>query len=156
MKAVLYRHFSAAGELLYVGCSLRFLDRTAQHSANAEWFSEIANITLQHFDSPRSALLAEEQAIKAERPRYNFAHNPGAVRKTRRVWPTNAHPQLDALKRLTGRSDQATAFLSSIPKPRMRTIRETGELLGVGDIRRISKGLGLSMKKLAAYGIEVT
>lgn len=154
MKAVLYRHFSAAGELLYVGCSLRFLDRTAQHSTNAEWFNEIANITLQHFDSPRTALLAEEQAIKTERPRFNFVHNPDAVRRPRRKWPTTPHAQLDALKRYSGRSDQATAFLSSIPKTRMWAIRETGEPLGAAEIKRISQGLGLTLKKLAALGIS--
>lgn len=156
MKAVVYRLFSAADDLLYVGCSIRFLDRMAQHSGNTEWFGEVAKITLQHCETHRAALLAEEQAIRSEQPRYNFAYNPGAIRKARRLWPTNPHPQLDALKRLTGRSDQGTAFLASIPKDHMRTMRETGELLGVGDIRRLSKHLRLSVKQLAAHGIEVT
>lgn len=154
MKAVLYRHFSAAGELLYIGCSLRFLGRTAQHSTNSEWFVDIANITLQHFDTPRAALLAEEQAIRAERPQFNFVHNPDAVRRTRRKWPTTPHAQLDALKRYSGRSDQAMAFLSSIPKTRMLAIRETGEPLAPAEIRRIRQCLGVTMKKLAALGIS--
>lgn len=156
MKAVLYRHYSIAGDLLYIGCSMRFLDRTAQHSGNASWFNDVATITLQHFESARAALIAEEVAIKAERPMHNFAHNPDAIRKPRRKWPTNPHPQLDALHLLTGRNDRMAAYAAGIPTARMWAIRETGELLGVGDIRRISKGLNLSMKKLAAHGISVS
>lgn len=154
MKAVLYRHFSADGELLYVGCSTRFLDRMYQHGITTEWFSDVANITLQHFESPHAALLAEEEAIKTELPKYNFAHKPGAIRKPRRKWPTNPHPQLDSLKRFSG-SDRRTAFMSKISVARMWSIRETGEPLSGYEIKLISKGMRITQKKLAALGISV-
>jgi len=71
MSAQLYRHFDAAGDLLYVGCSSNAIRRTEQHEAQAHWFPDVATITVQHFASVSEALSAEKAAIRAEGPKYN-------------------------------------------------------------------------------------
>jgi predicted GIY-YIG superfamily endonuclease len=88
MKCALYRHFNAAGELLYVGISLSPTTRLYQHRSGARWFREISSVTVEWFDCRQFAETAERQAIKSEKPRYNIAHadNQKPVAKTGRYW----------------------------------------------------------------------
>jgi hypothetical protein len=74
-QTTLYRHYAANGELLYVGISLSHMTRMAAHRCKARWFQQVANITLEHFDSFSAARKAEQEAIRAERPRYNTQHS---------------------------------------------------------------------------------
>lgn len=71
----LYRHWNSDGELLYVGISLSAVQRLGQHRTTAHWFGQIANMTIEWFDSREAALEAERQAIKSECPKFNKAHN---------------------------------------------------------------------------------
>jgi excinuclease UvrABC nuclease subunit len=75
VPTALYRHFDREGRLLYVGVSLSAIQRTKQHHTNAPWFREITRIELTWFGSRSSAELAEEHAIKAEKPLYNVTYN---------------------------------------------------------------------------------
>lgn len=75
MTAYLYRHFDKEGTLLYVGESLSFSKRTKDHERGSDWFGDITNITIEKFDSKKSALKAEVQAIKKENPKFNIQHN---------------------------------------------------------------------------------
>lgn len=68
----LYRHYDSSGNLLYVGVSLNVAARLMQHRRNAEWFGEIANITVEHFDNRTDALRAEYEAIILEDPKHNL------------------------------------------------------------------------------------
>jgi len=68
---VLYRHWDAAGSLLYVGITGNLATRLRGHRHTASWFPEIANITLQHFPDNEALLAAERQAIAEENPIYN-------------------------------------------------------------------------------------
>jgi len=70
----LYRHFNAAGELLYVGISLSAINRLSQHKSSG-WSGEIIKVEIEHFESRMLAKDAEEKAIKLEKPKYNKAHN---------------------------------------------------------------------------------
>ena len=70
-KATLYRHFDKDGALLYVGISLRWTDRTKGHQCGSSWFSEVASITLHHFETLKEALAAEKVAIMDENPLCN-------------------------------------------------------------------------------------
>ena len=72
----LYRHFNEAGALLYVGISLSAVNRLSAHSQKAPWFSEIARIEIEKFDTREAAQAAEKQAIAREKPRYNVRHVP--------------------------------------------------------------------------------
>ena len=69
-KAV-YRHYDAAGVLLYVGCSGNVIFRTATHATTAVWFQEIVRIDVQWFDSAEEACEAELVAIQTENPVHN-------------------------------------------------------------------------------------
>jgi hypothetical protein len=74
MSAVaLYRHFDAAGRLLYVGISLSAVQRLGQHKAGARWFGEIANVTIEWMGSRDDATAAELRAIRSENPAWNVA-----------------------------------------------------------------------------------
>lgn len=72
--AALYRHFDAAGALLYVGVSVDVLARTANHLRDAHWSRQIAQITVARFESRSEALRAEWLAIYNERPKHNTMH----------------------------------------------------------------------------------
>jgi excinuclease UvrABC nuclease subunit len=71
---VLYRHFNAMGELLYVGISVNVFQRTAVHALNT-WFRDVTQITIEHFSSVEEAKKAEELAIKIEKPKLNVIYN---------------------------------------------------------------------------------
>ena len=70
-RHVLYRHFDGGGKLLYIGISCRLRERMAGHGVTASWFNQIKTITLEHYPDRGSFLLAEHNAIKAEKPLHN-------------------------------------------------------------------------------------
>jgi predicted GIY-YIG superfamily endonuclease len=70
----LYRFFDAKGSLLYVGISLNPGARWKQHRADKPWWTEVANVTVEHHPDRQSVMDAEREAIKRERPRYNRLH----------------------------------------------------------------------------------
>lgn len=72
---VLYRFRDSDGVLLYVGITKNPPARFAQHERDKFWWSQIADISLQHFPSRLALLEAERIAIENERPLYNVQHN---------------------------------------------------------------------------------
>lgn len=73
----LYRHFDAAGSLLYVGISLSPLARLSAHGDGSHWAQAISRVTMEWFPDRKSALDAELKAIREELPAHNIA---GATR----------------------------------------------------------------------------
>jgi hypothetical protein len=75
-RTALYRYFDVNGDLLYIGISINPDGRLQAHRDNHEpWVPAVASRTIEWLDSRPLALKAEEEAIKAERPRYNEKHN---------------------------------------------------------------------------------
>jgi excinuclease UvrABC nuclease subunit len=72
MQTGLYRHFDKNGDLLYVGISLNVFMRLYQHKDSSHWFSEISTVTIEYFETRQDALIAEELAIKKEKPMHNI------------------------------------------------------------------------------------
>jgi hypothetical protein len=72
MLTQLYRHFDKNGQLLYVGVSLSTVVRLSQHREYSKWYDQIANVTIQNYNTREEALEAETQAIKNENPKYNI------------------------------------------------------------------------------------
>lgn len=73
-RAVLYRYFNAAGELLYIGVSIRPIHRQASHISSTKWWPEVTSATFERgFHSEQELYTAEAEAIKAESPKYNLA-----------------------------------------------------------------------------------
>jgi hypothetical protein len=71
----LYRLYNAYGQLLYVGISYNALTRFSTHSGDKEWWQEVHDVTITHYDDRVIALCAEYVAIRTEHPRYNIMHN---------------------------------------------------------------------------------
>lgn len=70
----LYRMFDGSGQLLYVGISSRGPRRFPEHRQRQEWWREVAEIRVEHYDVPIWAVEAERQAIEQERPLHNVVH----------------------------------------------------------------------------------
>lgn len=97
-KTCLYRHYNNNDDLLYISISLCAASRTGQHNLTAEWFGEIAGITVEYFPTKKEALIAEAKAIKKEKPRYNICHTKN--RKTKK--PSKTTVSVEAHTRFKG------------------------------------------------------
>lgn len=49
MRTSLYRHFNAAGDLLYVGISKNAVARMGGHKKESSWYYEIATVTIESY-----------------------------------------------------------------------------------------------------------
>lgn len=72
-RTALYRHFDAAGVLLYVGISNNALRRMLQHQGRSHWYEQVATVRLQWFPSRALAEQAETAAIWSEWPLWNLS-----------------------------------------------------------------------------------
>ena len=70
-----YRLFDADRTLLYIGCTLDFPRRLADHRQKQPWRDRIAWWLFDYYPDQGSALIAEEEAIRAESPAYNAMYN---------------------------------------------------------------------------------
>jgi hypothetical protein len=74
----LYRFYAADGSLLYIGITNSIPTRFRDHDHDKPWYGEAVKVTLEHHPDRDTVLVAEKEAIIAERPRYNVQHNRGA------------------------------------------------------------------------------
>lgn len=80
-----YRHFDADGSLLYIGVSSDPHSRHMGHlSRGSEWATQVATIKVEWHEDRAAALLAESDAIAAERPKHNRLGNPDVPRPKQR------------------------------------------------------------------------
>jgi hypothetical protein len=79
-RTALYRHFDAAGSLLYVGISLSAVQRLGQHRNRAGWYSQIVRVSIEWLPDRATALAAEAFAIATEAPAHN-RKRPGVIRR---------------------------------------------------------------------------
>jgi predicted GIY-YIG superfamily endonuclease len=71
----LYRFYDRTGGLLYIGITMNPTARWKQHSQEKNWWTDVANITIEPHQDKGSVILAERLAIINERPKYNIIHN---------------------------------------------------------------------------------
>ena len=71
LRQVIYRHFDAEDNLLYVGQSLRPMVRLETHRSASDWYYDIAKVTLDWLEPGVSASEVEQAAIRSEMPKYN-------------------------------------------------------------------------------------
>ena len=69
-----YRVFDADERLIYVGCTRNLFMRLRTHEANTWWAYQAAKVTAKVYPDKWSGLLAEREAIRTERPRWNLFH----------------------------------------------------------------------------------
>jgi predicted GIY-YIG superfamily endonuclease len=74
MSFVLYRIFNAENELLYVGATTNPGARYNEHSKMQPWWDQAAMIKLEHLSSHEELAIAEVEAIKSEKPKYNVTN----------------------------------------------------------------------------------
>lgn len=67
----LYRFYSDAGHLLYVGITADPARRFGQHAATKTWWPEVRGIALEWYDNREDLEHAERRAIRVERPIWN-------------------------------------------------------------------------------------
>jgi hypothetical protein len=72
----IYRCYDATGRLLYIGSTSRLVaDRIANHAKTKAWWPEVVRITEETVHGWTAGRLVEREAIIAERPLRNVAHN---------------------------------------------------------------------------------
>ncbi|GAA3267945.1 GIY-YIG nuclease family protein [Streptomyces lavendulae] len=76
VRTALYRLCGHDERLLYVGISEAPLRRWPEHAGDKAWWPEVANFSLEWFESRPAAHAAEVAAIRTEAPKYNVAHKP--------------------------------------------------------------------------------
>ena len=70
-QATLYKYYDKDKRLLYVGVTTNLVQRHTSHQSTAKWRKLIDDMQITDFDTLDAALLAEEDAIKHEKPLYN-------------------------------------------------------------------------------------
>lgn len=69
---ILYRCYSASGELLYVGVTWNVPSRMLSHQSTAAWHPAVVRTTSEEFPTRAAARAAEEAAIQSEQPTFNI------------------------------------------------------------------------------------
>jgi hypothetical protein len=70
-RIALYRHFDAAGRLLYVGVSADPVRRGYEHACRTPWKAQSVKMEAVWLPSREDALQAEAEAIRTEAPIFN-------------------------------------------------------------------------------------
>jgi hypothetical protein len=157
MTAQLYRHFDAAGELLYVGISLSAMSRLGQHAAVSPWAKDITTVKIETLPSREEALAAERVAIKTEHPKFNINHNKPPklfdlpkLPKTLKPWMRIAEAEAEIIRTVT--------TLKAV-----YDIRSAAEVLSLSTVvvnRLVSSGeigfIELPKKSVAGFNIKIT
>lgn len=76
MTYVVYRLLGEDFRLLYVGCTADLGKRFSQHRHSKAWWNEVICYRLTEYATVSSALRAEREAIREERPEFNTRWRP--------------------------------------------------------------------------------
>lgn len=72
----LYR-FWKDEELLYIGITCNIPTRVREHKNSKPWWTDVNQITLEHYATRQDVEAAERQAIQNEEPVWNVTYNSG-------------------------------------------------------------------------------
>lgn len=121
-ETALYRLFSSADELLYVGITLDPSMRFQAHSSRA-WWPEVTRSILEWWPSLELAKAAEKRAIETERPIHNRAL----------VVPAGDHAQrCTKIASLRDQMDEAEAYAQSLRNQLLAAVAEACQGAGPG------------------------
>ncbi len=110
----LYRFYSDADDLLYVGISERGPERWKAHRREKPWWIDVTYTTTEHYDTRQQALDAERDAIIAEKPLYNVVHNGGASQRASQWTDEQSQQMLDTIVALKKASSARSAELTEL------------------------------------------
>lgn len=71
----LYRFYDRTDVLLYVGITVDLPTRMKNHRKGKPWWTAVAHVKVEQYETREQALAAEREAIKNEHPLYNDQHN---------------------------------------------------------------------------------
>lgn len=71
MRTFVYRAYSNAGSLLYVGIASDWRQRLKQHSKSSRWYPDVATVRVETYSIRSEAFAAESWAITYEAPEWN-------------------------------------------------------------------------------------
>lgn len=74
-RPTLYRFYSEDDTVLYIGRTIDPVARFRQHRQDKPWWDEVVRIDIDRYETDEDLAVAERDAIKAERPRYNVVFN---------------------------------------------------------------------------------
>lgn len=106
-KTDLYRHFDKEGNLLYVGISLSAMGRLVSHKRDANWFDDIASVTIEKFKTRSAAEKAERKAIQNEIPKHNTMRYKVPKKKKRKAAKIRA---IKSIEPIVSRKEKLDAF----------------------------------------------
>ncbi|MGW9437960.1 sigma factor-like helix-turn-helix DNA-binding protein [Streptomyces sp. NPDC055607] len=165
--AAVYRYWSGAGELLYVGSAYDPKTRAKTHKGK-EWWPLVASRTDEWHASRQAAYAAETKAIETESPTANKISGPGAVvlpapkmrAQLRMVTPEEADTVLAALKseRPEVRFKECSYLLECLDYTTQMVRRQTVRKLRSQDMtyRQIAKELDISFGRVRQILAEDT
>ena len=96
-ETALYHWWDDADLLLYVGIADHLGERTKGHVKGSSWMEFAARSAVERHPSRIVALRAEEAAIKAEKPMFNYQHNNTPEARRRLVEYLIERDRLDLL-----------------------------------------------------------
>jgi predicted GIY-YIG superfamily endonuclease len=130
-KTILYRYFNDNNDLLYIGITKVFGSRLQQHLSKSRWFLEATKVTLEHFESRPIALMAEESAIKSEKPLFNTVHNKSVLKDKSRIATLAKVMKDDFFYKLPDKTIERKQFIETLRTENGAWRRKDLERLGV-------------------------
>lgn len=91
-----YYCYNEKGEILYIGCTKRILDRLSQHKSQSAWVHALHSVRLRWFESFNAARCFEEKAIARNMPKYNRLEPLNSGGKVVWIKPKKELPALSA------------------------------------------------------------
>lgn len=145
MTCALYRHFDAECVLLYVGITTNVVGRQSQHMKGAAWASQIASVSIAHFESEAAAREAEIAAILTEGPVYNVRRSsPRAAVEVDALWRARLLAAVEA----SGMSKRALSLAAGAGTGYVHSILVEGKDPTIGKLAAICAVLELSLDDL--------
>ncbi len=112
---VLYRFYSATGQLLYVGITMNPPRRFKNHRDSKSWWDQVSGITVENYASRSELEQAERRAIQVERPLHNVVHN--GSQRTLSVAPARPAPKSACTRsNPLGLSEYNIAHFAALPQ----------------------------------------
>ena len=87
-QTLLYRLYSEADELLYIGITYDWGARKRAHSKDKEWWPEVSRVEFDAYDDRAEAAEAEKWEIYRKAPSHNREYHPDHVQLE---WPNDGY-----------------------------------------------------------------
>lgn len=110
-RTALYRHYDAAGNLLYVGISDCLSKRDKSHSATSHWHHKVNRTETVWCSCREHAKALEAVAIRFEGPQFNVCHTP---KHTKITPPDSVHPILPEIEEHLSKTGMSASYFGKV------------------------------------------